>query len=99
MGGTVVINAILCVEQLKTLIPSRKRKLPTSNGMKKDIHPKEYRQVIFSDGTSGKNFLIGSTIKTTKTAKWEDGKEYPTFNVEISSASHPFYTVQSKTID
>ena len=67
--------------------------------MKKDIHPKEYRQVVFWDGTSGKNFLIGSTIKTTKTAKWEDGKEYPTFNVEISSASHPFYTGQSKTID
>src|SRR3989338_8207487 len=67
--------------------------------MKKDIHPKEYRQVIFSDSTSGKNFLIGSTIKTTKTAKWEDGKEYPVFNVEISSASHPLYTGQSKTID
>ncbi|MDO8522561.1 MAG: type B 50S ribosomal protein L31 [bacterium] len=67
--------------------------------MKKDIHPKEYRQVIFSDSTSGKSFLIGSTIKTTKTAKWEDGKEYPVFNVEISSASHPFYTGQSKTID
>ena len=38
--------------------------------MKKDIHPKEYRQVIFADATSEKNFLIGSTIKTTKTAKW-----------------------------
>ncbi|MDO8561800.1 MAG: type B 50S ribosomal protein L31 [bacterium] len=67
--------------------------------MKKDIHPKEYRQVIFSDGTSGKDFLIGSTVKTTKNAKWTDGKEYPVFNVEISSASHPFYTGQSKTID
>ncbi len=67
--------------------------------MKKDIHPKEYRQVIFADSTSGKTFLIGSTVKTTKTAKWEDGKEYPVFNVEISSASHPFYTGQSKTID
>lgn len=67
--------------------------------MKKDIHPEGYRMVIFSDVTSGKNFLIGSTIKTTKTAKWEDGKEYPVFNVEISSASHPFYTGLSKTID
>jgi len=67
--------------------------------MKKDIHPKEYRQVIFSDSTSGKSFLIGSTVKTTKSAKWEDGKEYPVFNVEISSASHPFYTGLSKTID
>ena len=66
--------------------------------MKKDIHPKEYRQVIFDDATSGKKFLIGSTVKTAKTAKL-DGKEYPVFNVEISSASHPFYTGQSKTID
>ena len=67
--------------------------------MKKEIHPAEYRQVIFSDSTSGKRFLIASTVHTTKTEKWEDGKEYPVFNIEISSASHPFYTGQSKTID
>jgi large subunit ribosomal protein L31 len=67
--------------------------------MKKDIHPKEYRMVIFEDVTSGKRFLIGSTIKTTKKTKWDDGKEYDTHEVEISSASHPFYTGQSKTID
>ena len=67
--------------------------------MKKDIHPKGYRQVIFDDSSSGKRFLIASTAATTKTDKWEDGKEYPVYNVEISSASHPFYTGQSKTID
>ncbi len=67
--------------------------------MKKDIHPKDYRQVIFDDSSSGKRFLIGSTVATTKMDKWEDGKEYPVYNVEISSASHPFYTGQSKTID
>lgn len=67
--------------------------------MKKDIHPKEYRQVIFEDSTSGKRFLIGSTIDTTKTDKWDDGKEYPVFHVEISSASHPFYTGHAKVID
>lgn len=67
--------------------------------MKKDIHPKEYRQVIFEDSTSGKRFLIGSTVATTKTGKWEDGKEYPVFNVEISSASHPFYTGRSTIVD
>ena len=67
--------------------------------MKKDIHPKEYRQVIFEDSTSGKRFLIGSTVATTSTEKWEDGKEYPVFNVEISSASHPFYTGHAKVID
>lgn len=67
--------------------------------MKKDIHPEEYRDVIFEDVTSGKRFLIGSTIYTDKTDKWDDGKEYPLFQVEISSASHPFYTGISKTID
>ncbi len=67
--------------------------------MKKDIHPQEYREVIFEDVTSGKRFLIGSTIDTEKTDKWDDGKEYPVVQVEISSASHPFYTGISKTID
>jgi large subunit ribosomal protein L31 len=67
--------------------------------MKKDTHPAEYRQVIFEDSSSGARFLIGSTIHTEKKDKWEDGKEYPVFQVEISSASHPFYTGQSKTID
>jgi large subunit ribosomal protein L31 len=67
--------------------------------MKKDIHPKEYRHVIFEDSTSGKRFLIGSTVETSKTDKFDDGKEYPVFQVEISSASHPFYTGISKTID
>ncbi|MBI4088094.1 type B 50S ribosomal protein L31 [Candidatus Kaiserbacteria bacterium] len=67
--------------------------------MKKEIHPAEYRQVIFEDSTSGKRFLIGSTVDTSKTDKWEDGKEYPVFQVEISSASHPFYTGTAKTID
>jgi len=67
--------------------------------MKKDVHPAEYRLVIFEDTSSGARFLIGSTVATEKTDKWEDGKEYPVYSVEISSASHPFYTGQSKTID
>jgi large subunit ribosomal protein L31 len=67
--------------------------------MKKDIHPAEYRPVIFEDSTSGARFLISSTVKADKTAKGEDGKEYPLFQVEISSASHPFYTGQSKIVD
>src|SRR3989338_2343333 len=67
--------------------------------MKKDIHPKDYRQVIFDDSTSGKRFLIASTVATTKTDKWDDGKEYPVYHVEISSASHPFYTGHSKIVD
>jgi large subunit ribosomal protein L31 len=67
--------------------------------MKKEIHPADHRDVIFEDVTSGKRFLIASTVRADKTDKWEDGKEYPVFHVEISSASHPFYTGVSKTID
>ena len=67
--------------------------------MKKDIHPKEYREVIVEDVTAGKRFLIGSTVATEKTDKWEDGTVRPVFQVEISSASHPFYTGTAKTID
>ena len=67
--------------------------------MKADIHPQDYRLVIFADNSSGAKFLISSTIATKETMKWTDGKEYPVFHVEISSASHPFYTNQEKTID
>ena len=67
--------------------------------MKKDIHPADYRKVIFEDTTSGARFLVGSTVRTEETAKWDDGKEYPRYEVEISSASHPFYTGQSRSTD
>ena len=67
--------------------------------MKKDIHPENNRLVIFEDVTAGKRFLMLSTVRTEKTDKYEDGKVYPLFQVEISSASHPFYTGQSKVID
>lgn len=67
--------------------------------MKQDIHPDSYRKVIFEDVTSGKSFLLGSTIKTSKNAKWEDGTEYPVFQVETSSASHPYYTGETKIVD
>ncbi|HEY4519749.1 MAG TPA: type B 50S ribosomal protein L31 [Candidatus Paceibacterota bacterium] len=67
--------------------------------MKKDIHPADYRQVIFEDSTSGKRFLIGSTVATEATGTWDDGKQYPVYKVEISSASHPLYTGNAKVID
>ena len=67
--------------------------------MKKDLHPNDYRPVIFFDVTANTRYLISSTVKTSKTDKWTDGKEYPLYQVEISSASHPFYTGQSKVID
>ncbi len=67
--------------------------------MKADIHPDNYRLVIFVDNSSRERFLVGSTIETKETAKWEDGQEYPVSYVEISSASHPFYTGQEKVMD
>ncbi len=67
--------------------------------MKKDIHPEGYRPVVFEDIASGARFLIGSTVHTEETAKWEDGKEYPKLTVEISSKSHPFYTGEDRTLD
>lgn len=67
--------------------------------MKKDIHPQNYRKVIFSDNSSGVKFLISSAVETKETAKFTDGKDYPVHNLEISSASHPFYTNQEKIVD
>jgi large subunit ribosomal protein L31 len=66
--------------------------------MKAEIHPKNYRTVLFRDNASGAEFLIGSTIQTKETATFE-GKEYPLSIVEISSVSHPFYTGNDKVID
>ena len=67
--------------------------------MKKDIHPKNFRKVIFHDNSSGERFLIGSTIQTTEKAKWGDGVEYPIAYIDVSSTSHPFYTGQEKVMD
>ena len=67
--------------------------------MKNDIHPEGFRPVIFEDVTAGRRFLIASTIATEKTDKWEDGKEYPKFMIEISSKSHPFYTGEDRSLD
>lgn len=66
--------------------------------MKTDIHPKNYRKVIFEDASSGERFLLGSTINTKEVADWE-GKEYPKVTIEISSASHPFYTGKETVVD
>ena len=66
--------------------------------MKKGIHP-EYREVLFHDISVDEYFLIGSTLKTDKTKEWEDGKTYPYYPLDVSSASHPFYTGKQKIID
>ncbi len=67
--------------------------------MKKEIHPKNYRPVIFVDNSSKTRFLINSTVVTKDKDTWTDGKEYPLYQVEISSASHPFYTGNETVID
>lgn len=66
--------------------------------MKKDIHP-DYSYVVFQDVSSDFAILTKSTVKTKETIKWTDGNEYPLFKVDISSASHPFYTGTQKVLD
>ena len=65
--------------------------------MKRDIHP-EYREVLFHDTSVDQYFLIPSTIQTDQTKEWE-GKSYPYCPLDISSASHPFYTGKHKLVD
>jgi large subunit ribosomal protein L31 len=67
--------------------------------MKKDIHPANYRTVIFKDISIDKTWLGKSTANTKETSKWEDGNEYPLIKLEISSESHPFFTGKMKLVD
>jgi large subunit ribosomal protein L31 len=66
--------------------------------MKAEIHP-SYQPVVFRDLTSGESFLTRSTATSEKTVEWEDGNTYPVIDVEISSASHPFYTGKQRILD
>ena len=67
--------------------------------MKKDTHPENYRFVVFQDNSCDYSFLTKSTIETTDTIKWEDGKEYPLYKLEISNKSHPFFTGKMQLVD
>jgi len=67
--------------------------------MKKDIHPTNYRSVVFEDLNDGTKILTRSTVASDETIKWEDGNEYPLVKVHISSSSHPFYTGTEKLVD
>ena len=64
--------------------------------MRKDIHP-EYREVLFHDTNADVYFLTRSTVSTKTTREYE-GQEYPYFPLDISSASHPFYTGKTRQI-
>jgi len=62
--------------------------------MKKEIHPKSYRFVVFKDMSNNTSFLSKSTAYSKETTQWEDGNEYPLIKLEISKTSNPFYTVK-----
>ncbi len=66
--------------------------------MKDKIHP-EYRHVVFQDTSNGTTFITRSTIRSKEKIKWEDGNEYPLVKVDISAASHPYFTGKMKLID
>lgn len=67
--------------------------------MKENLHPKEYRTVVFKDMSNDSSFLTRSTAPTRETIVWEDGNEYPLLKVEISNTSHPFYTGKNVLVD
>lgn len=67
--------------------------------MKKEIHPKDYRFVVFKDISNDYMFLTRSTVRTNETIKYTDGKEYPLVKLEISNTSHPFFTGKIKLVD
>ncbi len=67
--------------------------------MRKDIHPKDYRLVVFKDISNDFSFITRSTVNTKDTVMWEDGKEYPLVKLEISNTSHPFYTGKIRLVD
>lgn len=66
--------------------------------MKKEIHP-DYHKVVFYDTSSDHKFLTQSTMSSNETTEWEDGNSYPLIKVEVSSASHPFYTGKKLYVD
>ena len=67
--------------------------------MKKDIHPDNYRLVVFKDMTNEYSFVTRSCAPSKETVKWEDGEEYPLVKLDISHKSHPFFTGKTQYVD
>ncbi len=67
--------------------------------MKKELHPSNYRAVVFKDMSNDYAFVTRSCIETKETIAWEDGNEYPLVKLEISHTSHPFYTGKNVLLD
>ena len=74
-------------------------RIETNSIMKKDIHPEDYRMVVFKDMTNEYAFLGKSCADTKETMKWEDGNEYPLVKLDISHKSHPFFTGVVQFVD
>lgn len=66
--------------------------------MKTEIHP-DYHPVVYRDRSADFAFLTRSTKNSDQTIEWEDGNTYPVIDVEVSSASHPFWTGKSRLVD
>lgn len=66
--------------------------------MKPDIHP-DYHPVVFRDASTGDEFLTRSTVRSAQSVRWPDGHTYPLVVVEVSSASHPFWTGHARVVD
>jgi large subunit ribosomal protein L31 len=75
------------------------RKKQSKSLMKPEIHPENYRLVVFKDMSNDHSFLVRSCAPSKETVKWEDGNEYPLVKLEISNTSHPFFTGKVKLVD
>jgi large subunit ribosomal protein L31 len=67
--------------------------------MRKDIHPDNYRLVVFKDMTNEYSFVTRSCAPSKESVKWEDGNEYPLVKLDISHMSHPFFTGKTQYVD
>ncbi len=92
LGGNEPLTKYFGFARLLTPVNRR------SENMKSDIHP-EYREVVFKDKQADYAVLTRSTIRTNESITWEDGNDYPVYYVDISSASHPFYTGKQQFVD
>ena len=66
--------------------------------MKQEIHPTNYREVVFKDMSNDDIFITRSTVASRETIE-VDGKEYPLVKLEITNTSHPFFTGKQKLVD
>ena len=66
--------------------------------MKQDIHPSNYREVVFKDMSNEEIFITRSTVASKETIE-VDGKTYPLVKLEIASSSHPYFTGKQKLVD